>query len=270
MIRGPLAITALALLACGHAEPPGGVPVPHHEIPYRVTATRHILVRIKINGHGPFNVVLDTGAPVVVLAGKLKEVVGVKPDAAGWATLDKLEIEGGVSLANVTARFDDLYQLEGMNGLGLAGVEIHGLVGYPVLARYRITYDFTRPTLEWSPLDITPDELPRRATRNVAPGGMDTLGGLMKGVGKLFGMNEIPATRLRGFVGIAYDPDGTITSVLGSSPAEAAGLRVGDRLRDPSGLARAVSGKGAGDRVVVGVNRGGTDMDIEVTLGGGF
>jgi S1-C subfamily serine protease len=83
-------------------------------------------------------------------------------------------------------------------------------------------------------------------------------------------MNEIPAARLRGFLGIAYDADAKITTVLGSSPAESAGLRVGDRLRDPAGLTRAVAGKGPGERVAVGVTRDGADMDIEVTLGGGF
>jgi hypothetical protein len=29
-----------------------------------------------------------------------------------------------------------------MNGLGLAGMELHGMMGYNVIAPYRITFDF--------------------------------------------------------------------------------------------------------------------------------
>jgi hypothetical protein len=32
------------------------------EIPYKLTDTKHVLVRAKINGKGPFNLILDTGA----------------------------------------------------------------------------------------------------------------------------------------------------------------------------------------------------------------
>jgi len=43
-----------------------------------------------------------------------------------------------------------------MNGLGLAGVELHGVVGYNVLAKFRITYDFTADKLVIVPLDYDP------------------------------------------------------------------------------------------------------------------
>ena len=35
------------------------------EVPYRLTAVKHIVVRAKINGKGPFNFILDTGAPAL-------------------------------------------------------------------------------------------------------------------------------------------------------------------------------------------------------------
>ena len=37
-----------------------------------------------------------------------------------------------------------------MNGLGLAGVELHGMIGYNVLARYRMEIDFTRDKMTWT------------------------------------------------------------------------------------------------------------------------
>src|ERR1041385_6499706 len=37
-------------------------------VPYRLTDTHHTLVRVKINGKGPFNFVVDTGCPVFLIA----------------------------------------------------------------------------------------------------------------------------------------------------------------------------------------------------------
>src|SRR5262245_46941093 len=63
------------------------------EIPYRVPPTQHVMVRVKINGEGPFNLILDTGAPLVILAKKV--ATQAKIDAGdGSATIDRLEIEG--------------------------------------------------------------------------------------------------------------------------------------------------------------------------------
>src|SRR5258708_2259043 len=36
-----------------------------YSIPYRLTDSGHIMVRVKINGKGPFNFIVDTGAPLV-------------------------------------------------------------------------------------------------------------------------------------------------------------------------------------------------------------
>src|SRR5262249_38936452 len=150
------------------------------------------------NGKGPYNLVIDTGAPALVLARKLDESLDVTPDG-GWATLDRVEIEGGVVLNKVAARFEDLYQLESMNGLGIAGVEVHGLVGYPVLARFRIEYDFAQPKLTWTPVDHATDELPRIARRGTATGGLDALGAMLKTFGRVLGMNKLAAPVPRGF-----------------------------------------------------------------------
>ena len=46
------------------------------------------------------------------------------------------------------------FQLEGINGMGLAGVELHGVIGYNILARYRI--DTTSPAeTAWTKLDFS-------------------------------------------------------------------------------------------------------------------
>ena len=33
-----------------------------YEVPYRLAKTKHVMVRVKLNGKGPFNFLIDTGA----------------------------------------------------------------------------------------------------------------------------------------------------------------------------------------------------------------
>src|SRR5262249_9118420 len=126
------------------------------QIPYRLTSTNHILVRAKINGKGPYNFILDTGAPAVFVATAVCRNLGVAADKEKWGSLDRFEIEGGVVLQKIRIRVEDPFQLQGMNGLGLAGAELHGIIGYTLLARYATEFDFSKPKLAWTELNFTP------------------------------------------------------------------------------------------------------------------
>src|SRR6476646_2141704 len=119
----------------------------HFAVPYKLTDTKHVLVRAKINGKGPFNMILDTGAPAVFITKPLAKKAGVELDGKGWGTFTTFEIEGGLKVEKVKTRVEDLVQIDGMNSMGLAGVELHGVIGYNVLARFRIEYDFTADKL---------------------------------------------------------------------------------------------------------------------------
>ncbi|OWK43527.1 hypothetical protein FRUB_03126 [Fimbriiglobus ruber] len=154
-----LLATAAAFVPVAPAADPPKSPAKaadRYEIPYRLTDTKHVLVRVKLNGKGPFNMILDTGAPAVFLTKKIADKVGLKPDDNGWAPVTTFQVEGGLTVPDAKARVADLFQLEGMNSLGLAGVELQGVIGYNVLARYRITYDFSADKLVWVPLDFVP------------------------------------------------------------------------------------------------------------------
>src|SRR6266516_744428 len=121
-------------------------------IPYKLTDTKHVLVRAKINGKGPFNMILDTGAPAVFITKPLAKKTGIAIDDKGWGDLTSFEIEGGLKVEKVRTRVEDLVQIDGMNSMGLAGVELHGVIGYNVLARFRVQYDFTSDKLAFEPL----------------------------------------------------------------------------------------------------------------------
>ena len=60
-----LLLAALLLPAGGvRADEKGKEAAKPIEVPYRLTVPKHVLVRAKINGKGPFNFILDTGALV--------------------------------------------------------------------------------------------------------------------------------------------------------------------------------------------------------------
>lgn len=202
-----------------------------YAIPYRLTDTKHILVRVKVNGKGPFNLILDTGAPAVFITKKSAERAGLDTDKDGWAATDSFELEGGLKVSGAKARVADLFQLEGMNGMGLAGVELHGVIGYNVLAKFRITYDFAADKLAWVPLEFDPP--PVKAIGKGGQGGLELLGPLMKVLASFMGIKPNFDAKPRGFLGFEVDErkDGVfVKAVLAESPAAKAGLKAGDKF----------------------------------------
>jgi hypothetical protein len=240
MKRSALGLTILALVslvplaqADEQRDGPQNVLSRTFQVPYKLTDTEHVLVRAKINGKGPFNFIIDTGAPLLYIATDVGKKIGLRPDANGWATLDRFEIEGGVVGSKVRCRVETPFQLEGMNSMGLAGVELHGIIGYTVLAQYRLEFDFTRDKMRWTRLDFKPPlPLPAGVSKGAAAG-LEAMAGLMKFASFLMGPR--PKTELipRGFLGVELmQLEGAVTvrTVLPGSPADKAGLTVGDRV----------------------------------------
>src|ERR1700676_3482424 len=58
------------------------------KVPFRLTDTHHTLVRVKINGKGPFNFVVDTGCPVLIVSARDDKKIGRRPDEKGGAVRD--------------------------------------------------------------------------------------------------------------------------------------------------------------------------------------
>ncbi len=255
-------------------------PTKKFEVPYRLTVPKHILVRAKINGKGPFNFILDTGAPALFVATKVGEKLGVEPDRNGWGTFDRFEIEGGVVLKKARARIETPFQLEGMNGLGLAGAELHGVIGYNILAKYRMEIDFTRDKMAWTELDFEPKPPMGLGGRGGGQGGLEVFGTLMKFLGTFLGRKPTPDVVPRGFLGIDVgDDDGiaVVQSLLKGGPAAEGGVEVGDRIIKLRGrsvygvdglqsLARRVA---PGEKVVLKVQRGKDKKEVEVTVQAG-
>ncbi len=100
---------AVALTAALALDPPGSGRLDARDpqvgksfrVPYRLTDTNHFLVRVRINGKGPFNFLVDSGAPALFVATETAKKVGLKPadEATFWTPIDRLEIEGGAQLS---------------------------------------------------------------------------------------------------------------------------------------------------------------------------
>lgn len=286
LLFGLIAMTATA--SCAAADPGIGR---SYLVPYRLTETNHFLVRMRINGKGPFNFLVDTGAPAFFISTETAKKVGLKPaEDSFWTRVERVDFEGGARLFGMRARIEDPFQLVGMNALGLPGASIDGLIGYTVLARFRIELDPTKDRMTWTRLDFNPVDppIPHRPGGGGGPPelqAMNALGPLAKGLAFLMGKQAEDQLHPRGFLGLEWSdvkaPDsakaGTslrIDRVLKGSPADKGGIQAGDRLIRLRG--KSVDGKASalaaladvrsGQAVELTVRRGSDSRAKDVTL----
>jgi hypothetical protein len=280
--RWPIVALVLCLAWPLQADEPKKAPAKVFQVPYRLTGASHILVRAKINGKGPFNFIIDTGAPGLFVTTEVGKKLDLTADK-GKAILDRFEVEGGAAQTKVGCFVETPFQLQGMNSLGLAGTELHGIIGYTYLAHYKMELDFTRDKMTWKQLDFQPPPPARLLGEGAAANPLGGLGGL--GALKLLNpgvkKQEPPPPLLRGFLGLELAEMGgsvKVKSVLAKSPAASAGLQAGDRIRQVQGsdvssfadVHRALTKLAAGQSVRIAITRGDEQKEITVTAGEGL
>jgi hypothetical protein len=215
------------------------------QVPYRLTDTNHFLVRVRINGKGPFNFLVDSGAPALYVATETAAKVNLKPvKGEFWTVVNQLDLEGGARLLGIKARVEDPFQLVGMNALGLPGASIDGILGFTILAQFRLEIDPTRDCMTWTRLNHSPPDppIPHRGDGDQPPlevQVMNALGPLAKGLAFLMGKQPEEECYPRGFLGLewAETKDAVsgqisvrISQVVEGSPAAKVDIKAGDRL----------------------------------------
>lgn len=261
-------------------------------IPYRLTETNHYLVRVRVNGKGPFNFLVDSGAPALYVGTEAAKAVGLKPaEDDYWTPVDRLDLEGGATLKGLKARVEDPFQLVGMNALGLPGASIDGILGFTVLARYRLEFDPTDDRMTWTRIDYEPREpfLPKALRTKNGPKApaeiraMEALGPLMKLAAVFVGKQPEERLERQGLLGLTIErPEGEggvrVAAVLEGSPAAKAGIEPGDRLvrilghaiEDADDAHVAIAAIKPGDEVKLAVERKGETLERTVQAAEGF
>ncbi len=317
---GPTTVpTTAPVAAVVRSMPPDGPITPDGavDVPYSLSATNHLIVRLKVNGHGPYNFVVDTGAPTMLLDEKVAADIGLKPDApatrpagtslrhgsttrgattkpAGegrrWATIDRLDIEGGLRIEKAKCLILTPYQITAMNSMGAAGVELHGLLGYSVLARFKMQIDLTKNRMVWTPqVGFTPPPLTSRGSDlgkttkadEDREDDLESMGGVMKVLGPLVKMNMPGPAQPRGFLGFDLaDRDGAAFAdhVFADAPAAKAGVKHGDevvavdqlRVHSAADVQHATEHTLKGETVTLTVSRDGKTRDLKVVAGEGL
>jgi membrane-associated protease RseP (regulator of RpoE activity) len=202
-----------------------------------------------------------------------------------WTDIDRLDLEGGASLTNIKGRVEDPFQLTGMNALGLPGVSIDGILGFTILARFRMEFDPTKDRMNWTRIDYAPKEpfVPKlRKGEKLEPSAevqlMQAMGPAMKLAAVFLGKQPEEILLTRGSLGIELKEGAIVASVVAGSPAEKAGIQPGDKLtkiledsiENSQDAHEAVLKVRPGDEVPISLERDGQAIEIKATAGEGF
>ena len=203
-------------------------------VPFALVSSGHFIVKVKLNGSGPYNLIFDTGAPTTLISPRIAKdanLLGKAKDKPfiplfgmmGNVTVKDFEVNG-VKAENVNAQIMDhptvkLFSKEYEKEHG----PIEGIVGFPFFSRFQMTVDYAAKTLTFKP--------------NGYVVGEDIMQAMMKTLMAASGKPEPKIVAPKALWGFAADKKGTddaegvdVTAVSAGTPAAKAGLKVGDRL----------------------------------------
>jgi hypothetical protein len=244
-------------------------------VPFELLKTGHMAVQVKINDKGPYRLIFDTGAPITLLNTKIGKEAGIikkgrtKPlfpifAAGGPTKIDKVEI-GELKAEKVAAIVMDHPTVDAISRkLG----PVDGIVGMPFWGRYKMTIDYQKKEMTFTPNGHEPP---------------DALEAMMATVMALMTRDK-PPTRIlsaSGQWGMVVDKSEddedagvSVKLVVAGSAAAKAGLRSGDRLLTLDGrwtdsvtdCYTAAAAVKAGTAVNMKIVRDGKERVLSITL----
>jgi hypothetical protein len=243
-------------------------------IPFELLSSGHIAIMAKVNGHGPYRFVFDTGAPTLVMSERVAKDAGVLPKNfskpfftplgnLGNFNIKTLEVGGGKQLDIET----NVWNHPTVELLAKTDGPLEGLIGFPFFAHYDLAINYKAKTLTLTPCAYKP---------------LDT-NKLMQDA--MAGQSVAKQPVITEPLGIKFDkPAGDsasgvkITDVYKRSPAETAGIKVGDRLLtldgrwtdSPKDCAAAAAALTKPGEYPLTVFRDGKLVDLKITVSPGI
>jgi Aspartyl protease/PDZ domain len=223
------AVGLLMTLSCAKpAFPPGDGPGAI-TVPFDLLKSMHMVVQVKVNGKGPYRVIFDTGAPVMLLNNKVAKESGLlgKSDKPALfnpfgGSMVQMKIKslqlGDLKAEDVSTVIMDHPTIELMSKF-LGPVE--GIVGFPFFARYKTTIDYQAKQLIFVPNGYNP------------PDALQALMSRFMGLNSTANVKHLAPAAQWGLVlekSPGEEPGVAVKEVRPGSAANTAGIRAGDRI----------------------------------------
>jgi hypothetical protein len=239
----------------------------------------HIAVQAKVNGKGPYRLIFDTGAPIVLLSSRVAKEAGLfdgrkRPTGAGSLLMPGQVRVGNLEIGRLAAADVPAVVLDHPTVKAIAEVfgPIDGIVGFPFFAQNRTVIDYQAKELTFTPNGYKPAD--------VVQAMMATLMGRSR-TGKEPSRLLAPAAqwglRVEKAAGDS-EPGVTVAEVFAGGAAAAAGVQASDRLLTLDGrwtdtIADCYEAAGAvkpGETAELTLRRGGKVVQIQVTPAAGM
>ena len=180
------AVIAAAFITIMPTAAAGSSPSSTATVPFSYVDNR-MMVRCKLDGCGPFYMIVDTGAPDITITPETARRIGVSVAAngtmtgagngrvrTGSATITTLSI-GSISLSNFSASVVDLSEIRTKLGFP----RLDGVIGYPIFKRFSTFVNVDAGTISFAAM---PPRTPPSATSTAFTGTLPTIAGSIDGI----------------------------------------------------------------------------------------
>jgi hypothetical protein len=195
-------------------------------VPIEIIPSGHIAIRARINGHGPYRFIFDTGAPMLLVSERVAKDARIlphdfhRPFFTPMGNLGEFNIRSFSLGRSVQPNLlSDVWNHPTVEELSRAFGRFEGLIGYPFFSHFQVTIDYQTRTMTLVPSPYVPTDTKEKMTRRLTEGAIAKIFSPSESMG--IEVNKAEKDQSAGVV---------IAAVMPKSPADFAGIKPGDRL----------------------------------------